>query len=77
MANTFLKLPEKTKNEQKQGKESWNSDHHTSHPDFYTVGYAGRDINEFIDVLKAAGVATLADIRYVPVKCVERYYLPR
>jgi uncharacterized protein (DUF488 family) len=62
-----LKLPEKTMSEQKQGKISWNSEHCASEPDFYTIGYSGRTINDFIDVLRNAGVATLVDIRFSPV----------
>jgi uncharacterized protein (DUF488 family) len=34
---------------------------------FYTIGYQGRTIEEFIAELKAAGVKTLVDIRYNPV----------
>lgn len=67
MVTSALKLPEKTKAEQKQGKISWNSDHCTSDPDFYTIGYSGKEINEFINIVKEAGVATLIDIRFVPV----------
>jgi uncharacterized protein (DUF488 family) len=65
--SSVLKLPEKTKDEQKQSKLSWNSEHCTSAPDFYTIGYSGRTINDFIDVLRNAGVATLVDIRFAPV----------
>lgn len=67
MISSVLKLPEKTKDEQKQSKLSWNSEHCTSAPDFYTIGYSGRTINDFIDVLRNAGVATLVDIRFAPV----------
>ena len=67
MVTSALKLPEKTKAEQKQGKISWNSEHCTSEPDFYTIGYSGKEINEFISVVKEAGIATLIDIRFLPV----------
>ncbi len=67
MVNSTLKLPEKTKDEQIQSKLSWNAEHCTSTPDFYTIGYSGRSISDFIDVLKNVGVATLVDIRFVPV----------
>lgn len=67
MVNTTLKLPEKTKEEQRQSKIDWNAKHCTSTPDFYTIGYSGRTIEEFIKVLKDAGVATLVDIRFMPV----------
>lgn len=67
MLDVTLKLPEKTLIEQKQSKISWNLAHCTMEPDFYTVGYSGRGINDFIDTLKKAGIATLVDIRYSPV----------
>ena len=67
MTSSVLKLPEKTKEEQKQSKLVWNSEHCTSAPDFYTIGYSGRSISEFIDTLKNAGVVTVVDIRFVPV----------
>ena len=67
MINSALKLPEKTKDEQKQSKLSWNSEHCTSAPDFYTIGYSGRSMDDFIDALKNAGIATVVDIRFAPV----------
>lgn len=33
-------------------------------PDFYTVGYSGRDIDTFVRALDSAGVACLLDIRF-------------
>lgn len=33
-------------------------------PDFYTVGYSGRDIDSFVAALKDADVACLVDIRF-------------
>ncbi|MBI4295196.1 MAG: DUF488 domain-containing protein [Chloroflexi bacterium] len=67
MLNSVLKLPEKSMGEQKESKISWNLEHATSQPDFYTIGYSGRDINGFIDTLRKAGIATLVDIRFSPV----------
>lgn len=67
MLNSVLKLPEKSMAEQKKNKISWNLEHCTSQPDFYTIGYSGRNIKEFLDVLKSAGIATLVDIRFSPV----------
>lgn len=68
MTRSALKLPEKTKEEQKESKISWNTEHcGSATPDFYTIGYSGKDINSFIDALKEAGVATVVDIRFVPV----------
>jgi uncharacterized protein (DUF488 family) len=62
-----LKLPEKTKAEQKRSKLLWNSEHCKSEPDFYTIGYSGREINEFIEIVEKAGIATLVDIRFSPI----------
>jgi uncharacterized protein (DUF488 family) len=67
VTSSVLKLPEKTKDEQKQSKLSWNSEHCTSAPDFYTTGYSGRNINDFINALKNVGIATVVDIRFAPV----------
>lgn len=36
-------------------------------PDFYTVGYQGRDIDSFVTALVDAGVACLFDVRFNPV----------
>ena len=34
--------------------------------DFYTIGYQGKGIGDLVSILKAAGVATLIDIRHNP-----------
>ena len=65
--NLTLRLPEKTRVQQDQSKLSWNLEHCTSEPDFYTTGYSGSSVNEIIDKLKRAGIATLVDIRFTPV----------
>ncbi|MBI2854110.1 MAG: DUF488 domain-containing protein [Chloroflexi bacterium] len=63
-----LRLPEKSKDEQRQSKVTWNLEHcKTDQPDFYTIGYAGRSMGGFLNVLTEAGVATLVDIRFAPV----------
>lgn len=67
MTVSVLKLPEKTKDEQKESKLAWNSKHCTSAPDFYTIGYSGRTVNDLINALKNVGIATLVDIRFSPV----------
>lgn len=67
MTSSILKLPEKTIHEQRLSKISWNSEHYTSAPDFYTIGYSGKSIDEFISTLKKAGVFTVVDIRFSPV----------
>ena len=67
MVESYLKLPEKKRTDQIRGKRRWNILHNTSDPDFFTTGYSGRSINEFIDSLETAGVVTLVDIRFSPV----------
>jgi len=67
VVNSLLKLPEKTRDEQIRSKIHWNSLHCTSSPDFYTIGYSGKSILTFIDTLKKVGIASLVDIRFVPV----------
>jgi uncharacterized protein (DUF488 family) len=67
VTTSTLKLPEKTRNEQQQSKIIWNSLHCTSEPDFFTIGYSGRRIGEFISIVKNVGIATLIDIRFSPV----------
>lgn len=67
MVTSTLKLPQHSATEQKQGKASWNEEHGVPEPDFYTLGYSGRNIADLIEVLKVAGVATLVDIRYTPL----------
>lgn len=67
-SSTFLKLPEKSVNGQRQSKILWNEEHcPQGESDFYTIGYSGRTITDFIDTLKKANVATLVDIRFAPV----------
>lgn len=67
-SSSFLKLPTKTVNDQRQSKILWNIEHCPQREsDFYTIGYSGRTIADFIDTLERANVATLVDIRFVPV----------
>jgi uncharacterized protein (DUF488 family) len=67
--SSTLKLPGKTLAEQKRSKLLWNVRHAVSEPDFFTIGYSGKDINSFIDILKQVGVSTLVDIRFSPISC--------
>ena len=52
---------------QEANKSAWNSERSKSSADFYTVGYAGRSNESFIDVLKSARVSCVIDVRSVPV----------
>ena len=62
-----LRLPESPESVQRYNKEIWNIKHLPVEADFYTIGYAGRDIDQFVGLLQAAGVSTLVDIRHTPV----------
>jgi len=67
MHDYTLKMPEKTLDEQRQSKIVWNAKHYTNEPDFFTIGYSGRDIKTFISLLMFNKIATLVDIRFSPV----------
>jgi len=41
--------------------------HHRREIDFYTIGYAGRTITNFINTLKNKGISTVIDIRFLPL----------
>ena len=58
-------LPEEPLSEQRKDKEVWNIKH--SQADFYTVSYADRDIDRFVEILKIADVGTVFDVRHDPV----------
>ena len=62
-----LELPEQPASVQAKNKVIWNLTHYALHTDFYTIGYAGRDIEQFVEILKAAGVSTVVDVRHAPV----------
>ena len=62
-----LELPEESMSEQLKNKAIWNIDHFGVEADFYTTSYTGREVDQFVDILKAAGVATVIDVRHTPV----------
>ena len=62
-----LQLPEPPESVQRNNKDLWNLRHYKVHADFYTIHYAGRDIDYFVEILQAADVSTLVDIRQTPV----------
>lgn len=33
----------------------------------YTIGYEGRNLNEFVSRLKYSGISTLVDVREIPI----------
>ena len=61
------KLPDAPESIQQNNKVLWNLEHYKVDADFYTIHYAGRDIDHFVEILQAAGVSTLVDIRHNPV----------
>ena len=62
-----LKLPSLPRKKQLENRQSWNADRDLTEADFYTISYEGRTIDDFVDLLVAADVASLVDIRFNPV----------
>ena len=64
-----VELPQDSVQVQHFNKGLWNLMHSVSSAsaDFYTVGYSGKNIEQFIKVLRAADVSTVVDIRSAPV----------
>ena len=52
---------------QLKNKVLWNLIHFTVKADFYTTCYSGRKLDQFIEILKAAKVSTLVDVRHAAV----------
>ena len=62
-----LALPSKSKLIQAKEREYWNSMRSKYEADFYTMGYSGRKIIEFITTLKTTGICSVVDIRFSPI----------
>jgi len=62
-----LSLPADSPRVQSRNKELWNEARSPEGADFYTIGYAGRRIDEFVRIVESAGVASLVDIRFAAV----------
>ncbi len=62
-----MKLPTASVRVQQDKKAIWNEFRSIESADFYTIGYSGRSIGEFVVMLRSAEVATLIDVRYTPV----------
>lgn len=62
-----LNLPSIPAKKQAEHKALWNDSRSVQEADFFTVGYTGRSIEEFLDILANAGVRTLADVRQFAV----------
>ena len=64
---TPLPLPTDPIHVQLKNKVAWNTDRSKEDADFYTVSYAGRTIEDVLQALQSANVATVLDIRHSPV----------
>jgi uncharacterized protein (DUF488 family) len=62
-----LPLPADSAGVQLKNKTEWNQTRSFHSADFFTVSYGGRPIEQFVGTLTFAGVATLVDIRHMPV----------
>src|SRR5687768_14873454 len=58
-----LNLPSATRKKQAENRELWNDARSSETADFFTLGYSGRQLEELIATLIAAGVRTLVDVR--------------
>lgn len=61
-----LQLPLPPLAAQSQNKGRWNSQRSQAAAEFFTVGYAGRDIQQFLTIVRRAGVHTIVDVRHTP-----------
>jgi uncharacterized protein (DUF488 family) len=52
---------------QQTKKAAWNKARSEEDADFYTAGYSGRSMSDFIEALLSAGVSTVIDVRENPV----------
>ena len=60
-----IELPEEPIDVQIFNKTMWNLDRIGDY-DFYTIGYAKKTVEQFLELLKAKGVKTLVDVRKNP-----------
>jgi uncharacterized protein (DUF488 family) len=62
-----LPLPTDSESVQLVNRSAWNGGRSVEDADFFTLGYAGRTIDEIVERLRKAGVSTLVDVRHAPV----------
>lgn len=68
MSQAFrLKLPSASAKKQAENKAVWNKTRRPDSAFFFTIGYTGRPLDEFLQLLISNGVRTLLDIRQYPV----------
>ncbi|MBE0657592.1 MAG: DUF488 domain-containing protein [Bryobacteraceae bacterium] len=62
-----LSLPAAPLKQQLEHRCSWNDARSADEADFFTIGYAGRSLDDIITALLQRGVRTLVDVRQNPV----------
>jgi uncharacterized protein (DUF488 family) len=62
-----LQLPTDSFPVQLKNKATWNNSRSKHDADFFTIGYTGRTIGDFIELLTEAGVSCLVDVRHSAV----------
>jgi uncharacterized protein (DUF488 family) len=62
-----LALPTDSMAVQVKNRVAWNDQRSSQTADFFTIGYAGRSIADFLERLTSHGVVSLVDVRYTPV----------
>jgi uncharacterized protein (DUF488 family) len=60
-------LPSASPKQQAENKALWNEARTPDEAHFFTVGYTGRGIDVFFDLLLSNEIRTLVDIRYNPI----------
>jgi uncharacterized protein (DUF488 family) len=69
-----LKLPRKSAINQTKEKEYWNSTRSKDNADFYTIGYSGRSIIEFVNILTSVNICSVVDIRFSAISLYKKEY---
>lgn len=62
-----INLPSAPAKQQAENKALWNEARTPASAHFFTVGYTGRNLDAFFELLLSNDVRTLVDIRYNPV----------
>jgi uncharacterized protein (DUF488 family) len=62
-----IPLPIDSVTVQIENRTAWNDARSPQSADFFTLGYAGRTIDDLVESLKSLGVVTLVDIRHAPI----------
>jgi uncharacterized protein (DUF488 family) len=60
----FVEIPQPSTAVQAQRKAQWNEVRPAETADFYTIGYSGRSITDFLAALADHGIQTVLDIRH-------------